>query len=196
MNPFCAERPLRYMHPKHLTVETLIDEVQAGESLQIIDVRSLSEFESGHIPGAIHIPMETIQSRMEDLDLHRPTVLVCHSGNRAEITCQQVQDRFDNVRVLEGGTASWCSAGNKVVKTTASGKSLMHQALIGAGIVNATGVLLALFAHPGWIGLSAFVSVGLIVAGSTGFCLMAMILSKMPWNRRPRTNAVLADNQV
>lgn len=186
-----------YMQPKHLTVESLSQRASAGESLQVIDVRTLSEFEAGHIPGAIHIPMETIQSRLEDIDVHKPTVLVCHSGNRATIACRLIQNQFDDVHVLEGGTAAWCSAGHDVVKSSASGKSLMHQSLLGAGIVNALGVLLSVFVHPAWIGISAFVSVGLMVAGSTGFCLMALILSKMPWNRNPQpTTRNLVDSQA
>ena len=50
-------------------------------------------------------------------------------------------------------------------------------------ILNAIGVMLAIFVHPYWIGINAFVSCGLMAAGSVGFCLMGRIMAVMPWNR-------------
>jgi len=38
--------------------------------------------------------------------------------------------------------------------------------------------------HPGFYALSAFVGAGLLFAGLTDWCGMAMLLAKMPWNRR------------
>jgi rhodanese-related sulfurtransferase len=52
----------------------------------LIDVRSPSEFATGHVPGAINIPMEEVPGRVADLDQDRPVVLVCQSGKRATLT--------------------------------------------------------------------------------------------------------------
>lgn len=155
-----------------------------GGRPQIIDVRSAAEFDSGHLPGAVNIPMEFFASRLPDIDLSAPTVLVCQSGTRAGLVCENLGHRFQEVAVLEGGTQAWISQGGQVVRTTRSGLSLMSQSLIGAGLFNLIGVLLSTLVHPAWIGISAFVSLGLVVAGSTGFCLMAVLLGKMPWNRK------------
>ncbi len=157
---------------------------QGGDRPQIIDVRTPAEFDAGHLPGAVNIPMETVESRLADINLEAPTVLVCQSGTRAGVVCGNVGHHFSNVAVLEGGTKAWIADGGDVVRTTKSGLSLMSQSLIGAGLFNLVGVALALLVHPAWLGISAFVSVGLMVAGSTGFCLMAVLLSKMPWNRK------------
>jgi hypothetical protein len=46
------------------------------------------------------------------------------------------------------------------------------------------GVGLGTWVHPGFYGLSAFVGVGLVFAGITDWCGMAMVLAKMPWNQR------------
>ena len=150
---------------------------------QIVDIRVDNEFHSGHIPGAIHIPMEALESRLADLDKRVPTVIVCHSGDRARVAHAQVEHLFDRVHVLCGGTAAWIQEGNGVVRTTRMRKSLYHQALIGASIVNAIGVLLTTLVHPYWIGINAFVSCGLMAAGTVGFCLMGRIMAVMPWNR-------------
>ena len=62
---------------------------------QPIDVRSASEFAAGHIPGAINIPMDEIESRLEDLTPTRPLVLICQIGKRAEelLEFMQLADR-------------------------------------------------------------------------------------------------------
>ena len=59
----------------------------------------------------------------------------------------------------------------------------MRQVQIGAGSLILTGTLLSLFVSKGWIGLAMFVGAGLLLAGTTGFCGMAILLEKMPWNR-------------
>lgn len=177
---------------KTIPVQTLSDRRAKGDRPQIIDVRSPIEFDSGHLPGAINIPMEAMSSRIGDLDLSAPTVLVCQSGTRAGVVCESIGHQFQDVAVLEGGTKGWINEGGDVVRTTRSGLSLMAQSLLGAGAMNAIGVLLAVLVNPAWIGISAFVSVGLMVAGSTGFCLMATILAKMPWNRKPSPGNGLA----
>lgn len=150
---------------------------------QIVDIRVDNEFDSGHIPGAIHIPMEALESRLADLDRRVPTVLVCHAGDRATVAHAQIGHVFENIHILCGGTSAWIRAGYDVVRTARMRKSLYHQALIGASILNASGVVLAIFVHPYWIGINAFVSCGLMAAGSVSFCLMGRIMAVMPWNR-------------
>jgi len=69
-----------------------------------VDVRSGSEFASGHIPGAINIPMEEIEARLDDLDLNLPIVLICQSGKRARMTASLLEPCQRQITVLEGGT--------------------------------------------------------------------------------------------
>jgi hypothetical protein len=47
------------------------------------------------------------------------------------------------------------------------------------------GVILALLVSPWLIALSALVGAGLVMAGITGFCGLAQVLARMPWNRPP-----------
>jgi predicted branched-subunit amino acid permease len=56
--------------------------------------------------------------------------------------------------------------------------------ITAAGSLVLLGVILAWRLHPAFIALSAFVGAGLIFAGATDFRGMAMLLGKMPWNRR------------
>ncbi len=52
----------------------------------LVDVRSATEFASGHIPGAVNIPMDQIEARLDDLGRNFPLVLICQSGKRARMT--------------------------------------------------------------------------------------------------------------
>ena len=61
---------------------------------------------------------------------------------------------------------------------------IMRQVQIAAGMLVLAGVLLGVFVAPAFLGLSAFVGAGLLVAGVTGWCGMANLLRIMPWNRR------------
>ena len=58
---------------------------QAGESLQILDVRDPWEHAQGTIEGAILMPMDTVQSRWQELDAARPVHVICHLGSRSAL---------------------------------------------------------------------------------------------------------------
>jgi hypothetical protein len=61
--------------------------------------------------------------------------------------------------------------------------SLERQVRIAAGSLVFTGVMLSVFVHPYFIGLSGFVGAGLVFAGVTDTCAMGMMIAKMPWNQ-------------
>jgi hypothetical protein len=61
--------------------------------------------------------------------------------------------------------------------------SLERQVRIGAGSLVLFGVVLGALSSPLWFALSGFVGCGLIYAGITDRCGMAMVLARMPWNR-------------
>jgi rhodanese-related sulfurtransferase len=150
----------------------------------LVDVRSASEFASGHIPGAVNIPMDQIESRLDDLDRNLPIVLVCQTGTRARMTAGLLEPCQRQIAVLDGGTKAWVQAGLPVVASVKTRWSLERQVRLGAGLLVLTGVILALTANPRWIFLSGFIGLGLTFAGLTDLCPMAIMLEKMRWNRR------------
>ena len=150
----------------------------------LVDVRSGSEFASGHIPGAINIPMYQIEARLDDLDLNLPIILICQSGKRACMTAGLLEPCQRQITVLEGGTKAWIQAGLPVVASRRTRWSLERQVRLGAGALVLTGAVLALTANPSWVFLCGFVGLGLTFAGLTDICPMAVILERMPWNRR------------
>lgn len=83
----------------------------AGEDLQILDVRRTGEYESGHVPGASNLPLETLGSRTEDADRDRPTVVICEGGYRSSIGTSILERHgFARLINLTGGTAAWRKA--------------------------------------------------------------------------------------
>ena len=157
---------------------------QPPSQAQLVDVRSSSEFASGHIPGAVNIPMNEIEARLDDLHPGLPIVLICQAGTRARITAGLLEPCRRQLAVLEGGTNAWMQAGFPVVTSVKTRWSLERQVRLGAGLLVLMGAVLAFTVNPAWLFLSAFVGLGLTFAGLTDFCPMGIMLGKMPWNSR------------
>jgi len=85
----------------------------------ILDVRETSEFESGHIPKARHIPLGQLGKRLDEIQGHKDkTVLVnCRSGARSARACRMLKKAgFASVYNLAGGFLAWERANLPVTK--------------------------------------------------------------------------------
>ena len=169
-------------NPK-VTVTELNARLSKGERFQLIDVRSPQEYAEGHVPGAMNLPMDQAEARIDDLQRHDPVILICQSGTRAKMTCELLKAHHDDLIVLEGGTKAWIDAALPVVKTVSTRLSLMRQVQMIAGTALMITTPLAYFIHIGWLTVPALVGVGIFGAGATGTCAMATLLGKMPWNQ-------------
>jgi len=149
---------------------------------RMIDVRSASEFASGHIPGAINIPLPELESRKADLP-SGALLLICLGGQRAQIAANLLAAERAELTVLTGGTRAWIAAGGAVVSNVATRWSLERQVRLIAGVGAFLGAMLAFFVHPQWLWLSAFFGAGLTFAGLTDLCPMGILLAHAPWNQ-------------
>ena len=165
-----------------ITVAELRD--QPPSQAQLVDVRSPSEFASGHIPGAVNIPMDQIEARLDDLHASARLVLICQAGTRARMTATLLEPCQRHITILEGGTNAWLQAGLPVVTSVKTRWSLERQVRLGAGLLVLAGVILALTLNVSWLYLCGFVGLGLTFAGLTDICPMGIALGKMPWNGR------------
>jgi len=165
---------------KALDLERSIEE---GQRFQLIDVRSPQEYASGHIPCAINLPMEQIENRLADMHSRDAVVLICESGGRAEMTSELLDRHRNDWILLDGGTSAWRESGLPVVGSSASRLPIMRQVQLVAGPLILIGAILALTVDVKWAFLSAFIGAGLTFAGATGFCGMALLLGKLPWNQ-------------
>jgi rhodanese-related sulfurtransferase len=153
-------------------------------SLQIVDVRSALECSGDAIEGAWNIPLEELDDRVHELaNAKGQIVLTCSTGNRALMASQILQRRkFENFRIMDGGLAGWIKSGLPYKKGRRV-LGIMRQVQLGAGLLVLLGVVLGTFVNPWFYAISAFVGTGLTVAGATGFCGMALILTRLPWNK-------------
>lgn len=160
--------------------------MQEGKKIQLIDVRSPAEYREVHADCAKNVPLHDLNEqalKKQINDSGETLYLICHKGNRSKSACQLLMDvGIVNVVTVEGGTDAWEQAGLKVVR----GKkaiSVERQVRIAAGFLVLLGAGLGFFVHPYFIGLSAFIGAGLMFAGITDTCGMALMLARMPWNK-------------
>ena len=78
---------------------------------QLVDVREPSEYATGHVPGAVLVPMGQLPSRLGELDLARPVHLVCATGNRSGAMASVLAAAGYDVVNVEGGTTAWARSG-------------------------------------------------------------------------------------
>jgi len=163
----------------------LFDRIQGGESIALIDVRTPVEFQEVHATIARNVPLESLDCRavIAGHEQDKPLYVICRSGSRGRQACDKIMAAgFTNVVNVEGGTTAWEQAGLPVAR----GKktiSLERQVRIAAGLLVVTGAVLSVVVHPWWVALSGFVGAGLMFAGITDTCGMAMMLARMPWNQ-------------
>lgn len=168
---------------------------RAASEMQLIDVRSASEFAAGHIPGAVNIPMDQIEARLDDLHSGVPLVLVCQAGKRARMSASLLEPCQREIAVLEGGTDAWIRAGLPVVKSAKTRWSLERQVRLGAGLMVLTGIALALAVNVNWLYLSGFVGLGLAFAALTDICPMAELLARLPWNQQSHCKLAVPETE-
>lgn len=152
---------------------------------RLLDVRTPGEYETAHIRGAYNVPLDTLAEHAREIreNVETPIVLVCQSGQRARKAEEALrQAGLANLHVMDGGVNGWMAAGLPVVRG-ARKLSLERQVRIAAGALAATGGLLGAFVHPLFGLLAAFVGSGLVFAGLTDTCGMAMLLARLPYNR-------------
>lgn len=77
------------------------------ENLNIIDVREDNEVETGKIPGAKHIPLGEILTRLDELDKETEYIMVCRSGNRSGLASEWLAEKGFKVKNMVGGMSNW-----------------------------------------------------------------------------------------
>ena len=77
-----------------------------------LDVRDLNEWDTGHVPDTINIPLDQLADRVNELPTDQDIVVICRSGNRSEIGRDLLlQAGFKNVTSMVGGVSDWKDAG-------------------------------------------------------------------------------------
>lgn len=150
----------------------------------LIDVREPIENKAASIEGARLIPLSEISVSTLPSKT-KPIVIHCQAGKRSETACKKLLSESPSLEVysLEGGIAAWKEEGFPLKTAVCGIWPLQRQVLFIAGLFAFIGFALGYYYNPAFHLLSAFVALGLIFAGVTGKCGMALLLAKMPWNK-------------
>ena len=158
-----------------------------AQGAKLIDIRDADEYLYEHIPEARLAPLSTLEQGSLPANLQAERIIFhCQSGKRTQNAAAKLNAAAAPAQVwlLEGGIDGWKAAGLPVAKDSLQPLPLMRQVQIAAGSLALLGVILGYAVNSGFFLLSGFVGAGLVLAGVTGFCGMARLLDKMPWNRR------------
>lgn len=158
-----------------------------AQGAKLIDIRDADEYLHEHIPEANLAPLPALEQGSLPANLRAEQVIFhCQSGKRTQNAATKLSAIAAPAQVclLEGGIDGWKAAGLPVTKDSSQPLPLMRQVQIAAGSLALLGVILGYAVSSAFFLLSGFVGAGLILAGVTGFCGMARLLDKMPWNRR------------
>ncbi|MGL4240601.1 MAG: rhodanese family protein [Beijerinckiaceae bacterium] len=166
---------------KHIAPAEAFAMMSHGATL--VDIREKDEHAREKIPGARLHALSTIERQPPGLT--GQVIFHCRSGNRTIVNAAKLAAAVPGAKVylLEGGLEAWRDAGLPTVKDSRQPIEIGRQVQIGAGGLVAGGVLLGALAHPAFYAVAGFVGAGLIFAGLTGFCGMAKVLARAPWNR-------------
>jgi prepilin-type processing-associated H-X9-DG protein len=97
-----------------MTQDQLLAAIDQGTPPTIVDVRSQSEYKSGHVPGALHLPFYAMWSRHAEMKAQseNPIVLYCEHGPRAGIAKFALWTRgYTNIVYLDGHMSGWKQRG-------------------------------------------------------------------------------------
>ena len=157
----------------------------------IIDVRERDEYAIEHVEHSINVPLSMfamiapgVLKQLSD----RKIIFMCQSGIRAGQARTLAQNLGYNEEhsydVYDGGLSQWIKDGRDVIKGNSKSMLSMQrqvQLIIGS-MVMVFGVM-GMYVNPWYSIAGAAVGCGLFLAGATGYCLMAQIVSWMPWNK-------------
>lgn len=171
-----------------ITAELFSNKIKAGESLKVLDVRTDLECRTEKIDYPfIHIPLHLLDAAAFIKDYGsslagQPLYILCRSGGRARKAAESLSaGGVPQIAIVTGGMGACknCNAPIQYGKAI----SIERQVRITAGLLVLAGVLLGHFVNDGFYILSGAIGGGLVFAGITDKCGMALLLARAPWNK-------------
>jgi rhodanese-related sulfurtransferase len=94
-----------------------LDALLARGAVRVLDVREDAEFRSGHVPGAINVPVKRLPDRVGKLKRDKPYAVICASGSRSRGATNLLLDEgFVGTVSVTGGTSAWARSGRPIIR--------------------------------------------------------------------------------
>lgn len=171
-----------------LSARQALDWLSSGQAV-LVDVREPAEFSALHIPYAVSAPLAQTSSILRGMTLpaDRKIIFQCQKGGRGGQACAAVGPLAPGGQAvfnLEGGIEAWVAAGLPVVSAGAAQTiSIFRQVQITVGLLVAVCVLAGFTLSPAGFIIAGLFGAALATAGVTGWCGLALLLNRAPWNR-------------
>ncbi len=170
---------------KTIDAKTLKNWLDKNEAI-LIDVREPAEHTAENIAGSLLLPLGKVSKSALPDCTGKKLVLHCRKGGRGGSACEKLlsEDPTMEIYNLEGGIESWRSAGLAIATSGKPFLPLDRQVQLTIGIILITASFLGYIFTPAFFILTGLIGAGLTMAGATGFCGLAFLLAKMPWNQK------------
>lgn len=168
------------LHPT--TLRAWLD---AGDTV-LVDVREPFEHATESIADTRLLPLSKFDPEVAEslVPAGKRLCLYCRTGRRSFDAAERIAAHGLPVAHLAGGIVAWKECEYPVGRAARAPRvDVMRQVQMVAGSLVLLGAILGFFVDPAFVFLSAFVGAGLLFAGASGWCGMAILLGKMPWNR-------------
>jgi len=173
---------------KHISPSAFNEVLQTeknNNTVDFINVCTTAEYREKHINGVRSVPLDELEKHLGEFKDKKTIYIHCRSGARGKRAIETlaslgVQAELVNV---EGGILAWEEAGYATNFFTKGKIPLMRQVFLVAGLLVFIGSVCGFMVSKNFFFISLFVGAGLTISGATGWCGMAILLSKMPWNK-------------
>ncbi len=173
--------------PRRLDIKTLREWLADDAPAQVLDVRTAAEFEVGHVPGSVNIPLSQLPRVCQDLagGGRGRIAVMCQSGVRSEKAEELLRENgCSDARVVDGGLNAWQSMGGDIEQGRPLW-ALERQVRLVAGSLVLLGVVGSM-RYPRMKLLSGAIGGGLAFAAASNTCAMGNVLARLPYNQRSR----------
>lgn len=171
-----------------------LNDMLKRKAVYLVDVREPSEYRREHIAEAVLAPLGSLNHDqiIKEGSKTGAICVMCAAGGRSARAAQALEDSLaknadthGNISLydLSGGMSAWRSNNLPVIEDKRAPLPIIRQVHLIASTLIISGALLTHFCSPKFIVLPIFVGCGLFVSGATGFCGMATILQRLPYNR-------------
>jgi rhodanese-related sulfurtransferase len=87
-----------------------------GADSVVVDVREPAEYDAGHVPGSVLMPLATVPVRHHELPRDHTIYLVCQTGGRSFTAATWLSQQGYDVRNVSGGVTDWIGQGYPVTR--------------------------------------------------------------------------------